>query len=204
MFWLFWATAPGYGTPMVYYEGREAGGSSELQYAYRVDAGKDDPIMEFRVGTAQTGDLAIGNYTDVVKPNGWNFSVGEVTPPFDVYMTCYGGPTPIGGTATLLRQVSSSRCVLWWTDDTKSAISSFTFGFNHSGSARNAAWRLVDTRDTTLKEATLIVGLGDGPVHIPTALPEPGSLALLGLGGLAVISRARKLRVMGSPARKPE
>ena len=178
---------PSYGTPMLYYEGQEAGGVSKLDYAYRVAVINEEfgltKIMQVRIGSPQL-DLKRMNYTDVVIPDGWYFGVGENTKLYDVNMRPYvTGPTPVGKRATPSYAIDSTRCLLWWTDNATYAISSFTFGFNHVGTACDAGWRMRDTRPQDYMETNdySIVGLGDGPVHAPTSLPEPCTAGLLAL-----------------------
>jgi len=175
-------TIPARGIPAVYYEGREAGGPSEMRYAYRVDAEEEDyGITEFRV---VTGDLNLENYTDVVKPEGWEFGIGD-----DVNLGCYGGYTEVGGFAILLKHVTT-QSVVWWTKDPKSAITKpFTFGFNHSAEPGDAAWYMVSQKPDTFCEASAApVGMGCGPVHGPgtTGIPEPATVLLLSLGSVVL------------------
>ena len=170
------------GVPLVSYDGTEAGGDGPREYAYDVDANEGDPIMEFRLAV---GDLNLDNYGDVLMPDGWHLTVDD-----DVTMGCYGGYTPIGGTATLLKHVTHDS-ILWSTDDPKFAIESFTFGFNHPGLAGDVAWGLLNSRDESFSETSLVVGLGFGPVHGPSLIPEPATLTLLALGGLLVTRRRR-------------
>jgi len=175
-------TIPARGIPAVYYEGEEAGGSSEMRYAYRVDAEKEEyGITEFRVAT---GDLDLKNYMDVAKPKGWEFGIGD-----GVNLSCYGGCTEVGGLATLLKHLTT-QSIVWWTKDPESAIkSSFTFGFNHSADPGDAAWYMVNEKANTSCEASAApVGMGCGPVHGPgtTGTPEPATVLLLGLGAVVL------------------
>lgn len=177
---MFCATAA-LGTPTVVYNGTEAGCDGPRKYTYNVES-KDSPIMEFQVST---GDLDIHHYMNILMPEGWNFAVGMLGDG----LSCYGTCSEIGGRATLLKHLTDN-CIVWSTDDPKLAITSFTFGFDHSWSARDAAWFLSDEKETTYEESCLDpVGLGTGPVHAPFTSPEPASLCLLLLAAPVFLRR---------------
>jgi hypothetical protein len=168
---------------VVYYDGRECGGSGPCDYTYTVVADKGDPISELRV---TTNDLDAKHYTDVLTPDGWFFTIET------------GGPLHSGGRCTPVGEISpgpvrmiSIGQVRWWTDDPKqSAIESFTFGFNHPWYAQDVGWRATSANSDYLEDWEAPVGEGAGPVHGPySSIPEPATLLLLALGGLAVLKR---------------
>jgi hypothetical protein len=170
----------------VRYEGKEAGGNSELRYAYLVEA-KDEEysIMEFRVGAA---DLTLANYTNIQIPDGWEFDVEDA-----VGLGRSGTCTPIGCTAEPVKSLTPAS-IVWWTEDPKYAIDSFTFGFDHPWDAQDVGWRLITEKPDTFNETwgkEAPVGLGDGPVHSPCTTPEPATLLLLTLGATLLRKRNR-------------
>ncbi|MCK4873348.1 MAG: hypothetical protein KAS72_11535 [Phycisphaerales bacterium] len=150
--------------PLVYSNGYVCGGSGNRMYEYPVDSASY-PMMEFRVGT---NDLNIGNYTDVVTPQGWHFAVEDVP-----MMHACGIFTRPGGFSSPCWSVTLGS-VHWWTDDPEHAVEQFTFGYDHIWPPEDIGWELTTQRPGPPPEQFIFiehwdsaVGWGMGPVHGP-------------------------------------
>jgi len=173
--------------PLIHCIGTESGGTGPRRYAYDIDS-VGYPVTDFRVGTR---DLEIADYTNVLIPPNWQFAVEPV------HMGHMGGQKTAHG------QVSPGPCrcltkgsVRWWTDEPLSAVEVFVFGYDHPWSSEDVGWTLVTWPEGSMPDPDILrenwdaaVGTGLGPVHGP--LPEPATLTLLALGGLAVFRRRR-------------
>jgi hypothetical protein len=172
-------------SPVVYYDGTEAGGNGSRDYTYILQADTGEPILDLRV---TTNDLDEKHYTDVLMPDGWFFAIET------------GGPLHSGGACTPIGEISpgpvrmvSIGQVRWWTDKPELAVESFTFGFDHPWYAQDVGWRSQTEKNTFEANWDEPVGLGAGPVHGPySAIPEPAALSLLAVGGLVLICLRRK------------
>ena len=174
--------------PLVDCTGTESGGIGPRRYAYDIDSASC-PMLEFQAGT---NDLEIADYTNVLIPPNWQFAVEP------------WGLGHIHGVKTPHGQVSPGPCrcltrgkARWWTDDPVAAVESFVFGYDHPWSSENVGWALTTRRagpppesDTFHENWDAPVGDSAGPVHGPT--PEPATLSLLALGGLALLRRKRR------------
>ncbi|MBZ5606164.1 MAG: PEP-CTERM sorting domain-containing protein [Acidobacteriia bacterium] len=171
-------------SPLVSYEGTEAGGNGTRDYTYVLQADKE-PILELRV---TTNDLDQKHYTDVLTPDGWYFAIET------------GGPLHSGGRCTPIGEISpgpvrmvSIGQVRWWTDDPKLAVDSFTFGFNHPWYAQDVGWNCHSEENTFTEDWEAPVGEGAGPVHgVYSAIPEPATMSLLAIAALVLTCLRRK------------
>jgi hypothetical protein len=162
-----WADAP-----LVFCEGTACGEQGPRAYTYDIDSGSY-PMMKFEVGT---NDLNVKNYTDVLVPRGWNFTVEEWGMGHD-----HGRFTPHGEISTGPCRCLTKGRVLWWTEDPENAVEFFTFGFDHSWKPEDVAWTLTTRREGPPPEEYIFrqfwdapVGMGMGPVHGPS-VPGSGS-----------------------------
>ncbi len=169
--------------PQVLCVGTESGGSGPRQYAYDVTGGL--LLMLFTLGT---NDLNSDNYTNILIPENWNFAVES-----EGMAHAHGTKTPHGSVSPGPCYCLTEGRVRWWTEDTDYATHSAIFGYDHPWSSEDVGWLMVETvPPETVGHITgweLPVGTGFGPVHGP--LPEPATLGLLLLGGLALLKRRR-------------
>ncbi len=153
--------------PQVLCTGSECGGSGPRQYAYEVDSA-DNPMTDFRIGT---NDLHPGNYTNLLTPENWFFSVEQVR-----INHSHGNNTPHGeispGPWCYCRTKGS---VHWWTEDPALAVVSFTFGYDYFSTSYDVGWTLETQHGeppevyTFYEDWQAPVGMGSGPVHGPIA-----------------------------------
>ena len=73
-------------------------------------------------------------------PDGWQFDVDD-----SLGLGRSGTCTPIGGTVEPVKSLTPGS-IVWWTEDPKYAIESFTFGFDHTWDAGDVGWRLITER----------------------------------------------------------
>ena len=152
-------------------------------------------IRDFQYNVADTGtfsEFAVGAYlfgydwpgADWLMPAGWSHEVvSETAYQHSQYLTPHG-------------QISSgaydwwSQYIRWWGP----AISSGSFGYNFRPLGGfltyDSGWSVGTARENWLAP----VGMGAGPVHAPSYVPEPSSLLALGSGlaGLGGVCWRRK------------
>ena len=151
--------------PLIHCAGAGCGGGGPTTYAYDIDSASY-PMMAFRVGT---NDLDPANYTRVLIPPGWSFSIEE-TP----MSHAHGVQTPHGEVSPGPCWCLTAGSVRWWTDDPAYAIEFFVFGYDHPWTAEDVGWILSTRREGSPPETydfqpfwDAPVGTGMGPVHGP-------------------------------------
>jgi len=150
--------------------GSGCGGIGPTFYAYDIDSGSY-PMMEFRVGT---NDLNPENYTNVLSPEGWFFTVEERG-----MSHAHGIHTPHGEVSPGPCYCLTAGSVFWWTDDPSLAVEFFTFGYDHTWLPEDVGWSLLTRREGPppsyyefLPFWDAPVGMGMGPMHAPYVAPE--------------------------------
>lgn len=173
--------------PLIYCTGAESGGNGPTRYAYRVDAASF-PMMEFQVPTS---DLDRTNYTNMIMPPGWEFAVEQV-PGSHAHKV----KTPHGKVSPGPCRCLTAGSVRWWTEDPVLAVEFFTFGYDHPWVSEDVGWDLTTQRDGPPPTSfgfserwDAPVGTGIGPVHGPSAIPEPNTFALLAIGSVILFAR---------------
>ena len=152
-------------------------GSSPCTYSYTVTLGATQLMDYFQVG-ACCCDLR-----DVVTPTDWSF-IGCTyykTEPHYYPCTPHGQISP--GPAGDCEQV-----IVWTRDPSAGPGGVYVFGFTSDCEPHDVGF-LVENAGAVVKNENweMPVGQGHGPVHGP--IPEPATISLLVLGGLALLRR---------------
>jgi len=186
-----------FATVVVNCKGKKCGGlggppdDQKYDYAYEVIVTGDTKFDWFRVGVL-TDDIsnikALNKYSGNLA--GWSFSDPteyghESTDPFTKHnSTNSSPPAPLWSTNKVVR----------WSRDYGSDVGAGTywFVFNSDHDPIDVGFLVeVDDQPVLTEDWSKPVGMGLGPVHGP--VPEPGSLVLLGLGGLGVLRRRKRM-----------
>ncbi|HOX38922.1 MAG TPA: PEP-CTERM sorting domain-containing protein [Candidatus Brocadiia bacterium] len=164
-----------------------------LDYAYIVQVDPPDLGMwDFDVGIC---DLNPGNYTNIsaldaggVPIPGWGGSFMGIAEP--AYPVDHSSATPHGAISPGPDHMTPA--IMYWVGPGPLVPGAYIFGFDNPNLPQDVGWTSVIISGVASENWALPVGQGAGPVHAP--VPEPGSIALLGLGlaGVTVLRRRMK------------
>ena len=162
--------------------GSESGGSGPRDYYYEITLGDSNQMDYFQVGT-ECGLLA--HYTNIVGPEGWTFVLGsEILEPHYEGKTDHGSISPGTGSPDV-------DIVVYWFGTDLTGAGTYYFGFDNPHPSHDVGGLVEDDMVNVWNEDwDLAVGTGAGPLHGP--VPEPATIILLGLGGLALMRRRKK------------
>jgi hypothetical protein len=136
------------------------------------------PMSSFVVGTD-----ALDGYSNWLEPAGWTHKIVADDP-----SAHYSVATPHGQ----LSPAPDGQCsyyVVWSKLESPGVdVGTYAFGFDSIYPPHNVTWYT----NASAADWHAAVGMGAGPVHGP--IPEPGTMALLAAGGLALLTLAMARR----------
>ncbi len=165
------------------------GGQRDYQYTLKNVSSNPVTITEFYIGT---GDLAISDYSNWIVPEGFTSTASVAA--WDELGVSYilsttGTETP-HGVYPSQSTFASSGGILWTGNAVIDVGATVTFGFDNPNESWDFQWDALTTTGTNVMGAVYVPIAGptgiftQGYVHSP--VPEPATLLLLGLGGLAL------------------
>jgi hypothetical protein len=175
----------------VYCEGSlctETSGGVQRAYMYEVVLTNAGGI-QLEVGTHDTYVADYTNWVVELKTGGvWT----DVTSQWSESITADGGwqdsPfTPHGSISTPTGVCPAE--IVWSQHDGATQGTDFLFGYDNPNPLHDATWYVAPGLGSA--DWTQPVGMGQGPVHSPGPVPEPGSLLLLAGAGFGLFLRRR-------------